>query len=1032
MSKENMKRTFLLALVAAVCVLAHPGFGMHITLGMGKGKAPQMDVWSDPTVFPRFRSESNEYGYVEVITGEVMRCVFYRHGVPQPEYECQYATGATKFVETALINGKLHRTATWTYERDGYVTMELMDDKGNLLARDRRFERKSEDGQHTYIREEKGDVIVEKECVSIPGYGSVLELESRGTGTNRVWTRTTPYMSGPAKGRCRSTIDSDGYWAIYEYEPFDDGKLTRKIKITERKDDAKAITNATGLVVAFRGTAVVTEMSYTPIEREEEDRMIGDYDPRVTFKYELTDDGRKKPLSRRYHAGFVRDGSRYDIDEEAKTPDSPYGAEGNERWTRCYHWNDGVAGNLKYAISPDGEMEVYDTRYFQDGDTIVRVREKYKTTVDHPEPTPYETMMERGIYDLHDFLLREEKWIALEGGDRELVEWKNYTRNVDGNVLKSESSSGKVVENEWSRYNLVRSVDESGEVRNYTYDAIDRMTHADAPMFDENMRYDLGSQLTNLYGSVFGRRHDIHFFHDDAGTLRDVTSDEGDVEKTVEDADGSTKTYVNGQLVMTRVRTSDDDTTIYYGPKGRESPRWRRSVYDYEHKMCIYTYPCVGGEVVSVTNDFGGTKAAMRERSRPRVRYVKRRGVWWADTEMDGKVTRRRMHPSSDGFDETVYVDEKGFERSVSTKVDRAAAETVTIERRPESGLPSVSVCTNGELALHVSFSGVTNVYERGFQGRLVARRDGRGGVERWTYDAQGREATHTDMNGQRREYEYDARGRIVCVREDGRPPHRYIRDSLGRIVEESAGEKSAIYLYDEYGDMASVECRRGGNTYMKIGFFRDESTGLVTNRVVNGRGVGRSYDKFLKMVSIDGLDIESHMTAFTNGLEVVRDDFGRPLSYSVCGRRMLEKSYDARTGRVCAFSVAGIDGEAKLSYLDGSDLVSSIVYPNGVVADLEYDAEGELVKVSYAGLPSVGREFRRVSDNEDDLSVESLEDDDSSIVARVGRVPLAEDRFVYFDFNGCFERPVAEIGEDGKPRWCLIDADLNAKGVLP
>ena len=218
----------------------------------------------------------------------------------------------------------------------------------------------------------------------------------------------------------------------------------------------------------------------------------------------------------------------------------------------------------------------------------------------------------------------------------------------------------------------------------------------------------------------------------------------------------------------------------------------------------------------------------------------------------------------------------------------------------------------------------------------------------------------------------------------------------------------------------------------MKIGFFRDESTGLVTNRVVNGRGVGRSYDKFLKMVSIDGLDIESHMTAFTNGLEVVRDDFGRPLSYSVSGRRMLEKSYDARTGRVCAFSVAGIDGEAKLSYLDGSDLVSSIVYPNGVVADLEYDAEGELVKVSYAGLPSVGREFRRVSDNEDDLSVESLEDDDSSIVARVGRVPLAEDRFVYFDFNGCFERPVAEIGEDGKPRWCLVDADLKAKGVLP
>jgi YD repeat-containing protein len=677
-------------------------------------------------------------------------------------------------------------------------------------------------------------------------------------------------------------------------------------------------------------------------------------------------------------------------------------------------------------------MEVHDTREFVDGDTFVRIREKYTTTIERPELTPYETLIERGIYDLRDSLLREEKWIVLDGGDTELVEWKKYTRDADGRVLKTESSSGKVSENEWSHRNLVRSVDESGEVHNYKYDAIDRMTHADAPVFDENMRYDLASQLTNLYGSAFGRRHDVRFLHDDAGTLRDVASDEGDVEKTVDDADGSTKTYVNGQLAMTLVRDSGGETTVYYGPKGRNSPRWRRTAYDHEHGTCICTYPCVGGEVVSVTNGSGGAGVALRERSRPLVRYAKRRGVWWKDTEMDGKTIRRRLHPSSDGFDETIYVDEKGFERRVSTKVDRAAAETVTIEKRPESELPSVSVCTNGELALHVSFSGVTNFYERGFQGRLVAHRDGRGGVERWTYDAHGREASHTDMNGRRREYEYDARGRVACVREDGRPPHRYIRDSFGRVVNETAGEKSATCLYDEYGDVTSVECRRGGDVYLKIGIFRDEATGLVTNRVVNGRGVVRTYDKSLKMISIGGFDIESRMVAFTNGLEIVRDAFGRPLSYAVCGRRMLEKSYDVRTGRVGAFSVPGIDGEAKLSYVDGADLVSSITYPNGVVAAFEYDAEGELVKVSYAGLSSGNREFRRDSGNEDGLSVESLGDDDDSILSMVGRAALSEDKFIYLDFTGGFERPVAEIGEDGRPRWCLVDADLKAKGVLP
>ena len=85
-------------------------------------------------------------------------------------------------------------------------------------------------------------------------------------------------------------------------------------------------------------------------------------------------------------------------------------------------------------------------------------------------------------------------------------------------------------------------------------------------------------------------------------------------------------------------------------------------------------------------------------------------------------------------------------------------------------------------------------------------------------------------------------------------------------------------------------------------------------------------------------------------------DNFGRSLGYSLVGRaapcppqRQSTLAYDPATGRLASMLAAGSETPFAWNYLDGSDLKSSLAYPNGLTAFWTYDANNQLLQVCNA-----------------------------------------------------------------------------------
>ena len=95
---------------------------------------------------------------------------------------------------------------------------------------------------------------------------------------------------------------------------------------------------------------------------------------------------------------------------------------------------------------------------------------------------------------------------------------------------------------------------------------------------------------------------------------------------------------------------------------------------------------------------------------------------------------------------------------------------------------------------------------------------------------------------------------------------------------------------------------------------------------------------------------------AGTNSIDRFYDNFGRDTGYALNGVRQSTLGYDSATARLLSMQISRtggspVQGEATFSwsYLPGSDLKSSLAYPNGLSASWAYDAKGHLLQVCNA-----------------------------------------------------------------------------------
>ena len=286
--------------------------------------------------------------------------------------------------------------------------------------------------------------------------------------------------------------------------------------------------------------------------------------------------------------------------------------------------------------------------------------------------------------------------------------------------------------------------------------------------------------------------------------------------------------------------------------------------------------------------------------------------------------------------------------------------------------------------------------------GRVTSTIDALGYATTSGYDALGRQTSVTDPLTNTVTTAYDADGRVVAQR-GATYPVDYFYDEFG--------EKVSMTTYRDLNEGTGNGEQGTGNGAVQgdvTRWLRDEATGLITNKVyADGKGPRYDYTPDGKLATrtwargivttysyddngsltntvysdgtptislaynragrqIQAIDAAGVTTfayddfgavtnetvvgvAGTNTIERYYDSVGRSLGHGLNGVRQSTLAYDPATGRLASMLAAGSDTPFMWNYLPGSDIKSSLAYPNGLTASWQYDANNQLLQVRNA-----------------------------------------------------------------------------------
>ena len=322
----------------------------------------------------------------------------------------------------------------------------------------------------------------------------------------------------------------------------------------------------------------------------------------------------------------------------------------------------------------------------------------------------------------------------------------------------------------------------------------------------------------------------------------------------------------------------------------------------------------------------------------------------------------------------------------------------------------SVSRC--GVSLMDVSVSAVTNTDAYDSLGRQIANTDGRGNTRHTEYNSFGQRSASIDPLGNRTTYVCNRFGNLASVTDPLGNATVYEYDLRGRKTYEGGATYPVRYTYDVFGNKATMMTYRNESLGPDSGdvttWLYDEASGCMTNKVyADGKGPSYSYTPDGKLsqriwargivtdYAYDGWNsltntaysdntptislfydalgrqIEAHdaagVTTFlydsfgsltnetaigvvgANTIERIYDAFGRDEGYALNATRQTTLAYDPATGRLMTMLANGSETPFAWNYLDGSDLKSSLAYPNGLTASWAYDANGQLLQVRNA-----------------------------------------------------------------------------------
>ena len=364
-------------------------------------------------------------------------------------------------------------------------------------------------------------------------------------------------------------------------------------------------------------------------------------------------------------------------------------------------------------------------------------------------------------------------------------------------------------------------------------------------------------------------------------------------------------------------------------------------------------------------------------------------------TDIRGNVTENQLHLSVPVVTSSQIVP---YAANRPLAISRYGVEIQTV---------SVSAVTNtvaydslGRQFANIDGRGNTRQTEYNSFGQRTASIDALGNRTTYAYDQLGNLASVTDPLGNATIYEYDLRGNME-LEYGATYPVRYTYDIFGNkttmttfregfVPDASASGDTTTWLYDiASGSMTNKVYADGkGLTYSytpdgKLS-RRTWARGIVTDYSYDNWGslTNTVYSDGTPTISLTydvlGRQIEAHdaagITTFlydsfgsltnetvigvagTNTIIRHWDSFGRSLGYSLVGLAVPSEphcqstlAYDPATGRLSSMLAAGSETPFTWNYLPGSDLKSSLAYPNGLTASWAYDAKVQLLHVCNA-----------------------------------------------------------------------------------
>ena len=315
---------------------------------------------------------------------------------------------------------------------------------------------------------------------------------------------------------------------------------------------------------------------------------------------------------------------------------------------------------------------------------------------------------------------------------------------------------------------------------------------------------------------------------------------------------------------------------------------------------------------------------------------------------------------------------------------------------------------------LEVSSSCVAQTRLYDLLGRQISTIDGRGFSTFTEYNSKGEVSTFRDLGGGSTAYSYDSLGNLVSLTDPLGNKIVYEYDQQGRKAYEGGATYPIRYTYDVFGNKTGTTTYRNESFGLDSGdvttWLYDSASAVVTNKLyADGKGTKYDYDDYGRLTKrtwargiattyaydlwgslsrmdysdgthsvvfsrdamgrqtrvIDGAGVTTFAydafgaitnetvigVAGTNVLERCYDSFGRYVGYALNGVQQSTLSYDLSTGRLATMCCAGSDAPFTWGYLDGTDLKSSLAYPNRLVAKWTYGNLGELQEVDNTSL---------------------------------------------------------------------------------